>query len=261
MAELEIPISVFFQTAEPSAASVPHLITCFDAELLQAIVRINGAKLGAWPLFAPFNAEDQYDTSRENVPLSAWALPLNQQELLNLGLNVNSLIFDGNTLLVDNSSAEKVLEECEAARGEQGYEDLPDIPSLVAQIHWALIPVGQDHDYALFVASREKMDYFNLLAHWCHERGRDLLDVRRERRRPGAARLPRARGRPAGTPRLQYGQEFLSKMAHHGISPLEALTYLATAMRQQQTAPADNEAAVQDKPLANFPLLQGLLGG
>lgn len=260
MAELEIPISVFFQTAEPSAASVPHLITCFDAELLQAIVRINGAKLGAWPLFAPFNAEDQYDTSRENVPLSAWALPLNQQELLNLGPNVNSLIFDGHTLLVDNSSPEKVLEECEAARGEQGYENLPDIPKLVAQIHWALIPVGQDHDYALFVSSREKMDYFNLLAHWCHERGRAYWMFAEK---DGGLVL---RGYPAPAEgrrnaALQYGQEFLSKMAHHGISPLEAVTYLATAMRQQQTAPADNEAAVQDKPLANFPLLQGLLGG
>ncbi|MGD0093317.1 MAG: hypothetical protein ABSE73_25660 [Planctomycetota bacterium] len=261
MPELELPVSTFFKTAEPSAAAVPHLITYFDPELLQAIVRINGAKLGAWPLYAPFNEEDKYDTSRENVPLSAWALPLNQQELLTLGMSVNSLIFDGNTLIVGHATAEKALEECDAARGEQGYEDLPDFPGLLAKISWALVPVGAERDYALFVASREKMDYFDLLARWCHERGRAYwmfaeagmgtdgdrepvprqvgMNVSRGLAGNGNLSAPglvlRCHPAPVEGRRnaaIQYGHEFLAKVAHFGIGPSEALTHLAEAIKQ-----------------------------
>jgi len=246
MPELEVPISTFFKTAQPSAATVPHLITYFDPELLQAIVRINGAKLGAWPLYAPFNEEDRYDASREDVPLSAWALPLNQQELLTLGMNVNSLIFDGNTLIVDNSTDETVLQECEAARGEEGYEELPDFPGLLAKTHWALVPVGQNRDYALFLASRDKMDYFNLLANWCHERGRTYWMFAEKE---GGLVL---RGYPAPedarrNAAAQYGHEFLAKAAHFGISPVEALTYLAQSLKQQaQLRPRVGDGQEQD---------------
>ena len=256
MPELEIPISTFFKTAQPSAATVPHLITYFDPELLQAVVRINGAKLGAWPLFAPFNEEDRYDTAREDVPLSAWGLPLNQQELLTLGMNVNSLIFDGNTLIVDSSIDEAALQECESARGENGYEDLPDFPSLVAQTRWALVPVGQNRDYALFVTSREKIDYFNLLANWCHERGRMYLMF--AEKDSGLV----LRGYPAPedarkTAAAQYGGEFLTKVAHFGISPGEALKYLVESLKQQ-AQPANAGDAYQEKASSLYPGIPGV---
>lgn len=232
MPELELPLTVFFQSERPSAATVPHLITYLDPELLQAITRINGAKLGAWPLYAPFSEEDRYDTTREDVPLSAWAWPLNQQELINLGMNVNSLIFDGNTIIVDSATDEKVLQACEEGRGAQGYEDLPEMPGLLASINWALIPVGQDRDCGLFVATREKLDYFNLLEHWCHDRGRAYWMFAEK----DGGLVLRCHPAPADarkTAAIQYGREFLGKLAHFGIGPAEALGHLAEALTNQ----------------------------
>jgi hypothetical protein len=108
------------------------------------------------------------------------------------------------------------------------------------------------------VASREKMDYFNLLANWCHEHGRTYWMFAEK---DGGLVL---RGYPAPedarrNAAAQCGHEFLAKAAHFGIGPGEALTYLAQSLKQQAPQ-ADASDADQNRPSSLFPGLQGFTG-
>jgi rRNA maturation protein Nop10 len=224
-------LSALFSTPQPSAAQVPHLITHFDSELLHAVVRVNGAKLGAWPVPAPFGEDDRYEPYRENAPLSAWALALNQQHLLDLSPSVNSMIFGGDTLIVDATADEKTLAACDEQRGEEGYENLPDFPALLAKIGWALIPVDPEHDHALFLASPAKIEYVHLLMHWCHSRGRRYLtlapldDGLLLRASPAP---PEAQARAA----MEHAYQYVAKLAQFGIDPETAVVHLNEALKQ-----------------------------
>ncbi|MCY3021694.1 MAG: hypothetical protein NTW87_22000 [Planctomycetota bacterium] len=226
MSDQEAPHKPLFLSSRPSAAFVPHLLTHFDAELLSAVVRINGAKLGVWNIPAPFSEDDRYEPYRENAPLSAWTLALNQQELLNLSTTVSGLIFGNETMIVNSSADESVLAECERQCGEQGYEDLPDFAAVLAKINWALIPVDQEHERALFVASEEKVDYVHLLHAWCHQHGRTVSTIAFDgdkvllQHHPAP---PEARQQAA----VEHGYQLLGKMAHFGISPQEAIEHLS----------------------------------
>jgi len=225
MADDEAP-KPLFATPTPSAASVPHLITFFDAELLQAIVRINGAKLGVWNVPAPFGEDDRYEPYREDAPLAAWAMALNQQGLLNLDTNASGLIYGNETIIVDSTTDEAVLAECEKACGEEGYENLADFPGLLAKINWALVPIGQEHDHVLFVAGQAKMDYFELLWQWCHARGRTVSTIALDGGKLALKAYPapeEARQQAA----VEQAHQYLTRLAQFGIGPQEAVAHLA----------------------------------
>jgi uncharacterized protein YoaH (UPF0181 family) len=232
VSDQEAPQKPLFVSPKPSAALVPHFITYLDADLLQAVVRVNGAKLGVWNVPAPYGEDDRYEPYRENAPLAAWAMALNQQELLNLGVNISGLVLGNETMIVDSSADEGILAECEKTCGEQGYEDLEDFQKLLAKIKWALIPIDPEHDRALFVASEEKRDYVELLRNWCQQRGRAVTMIALEEDKytlkhylaPEEARQQAA---------IEHGYQYLAKMGHFGISPAEALNAVAEALKRQ----------------------------
>src|SRR5512141_2305598 len=127
----EVPADLFFSAQQPSAASVPNLITLFDSELLNALVGINGAKPGVWHAAPPYDENDRYQPFRDDVPFAAWSLAYNQAELLALTGYSNTLVYGNDTLIVDSTADEKALLAAEASKAENSYLLLPDFPTLL----------------------------------------------------------------------------------------------------------------------------------
>jgi hypothetical protein len=225
-----------FSELQPPVAKLPHLITALDARLLSGLVSIHGAKLGVWKHPAPFDENDNFLPFRDNVPLSAWALPYNQGELL----ACRNIVSGESIMIVDSSANEKLLAPAAQAVADSGvgYQDLPELPAIVNAVGWALIPVGQNQDQALFVSSHARADLAKLLGAWCHSNGRAYATV--ELTADGAKLNFHA---PPDETRkqmiLQESAEFLSRMALYGISPEEVqaqLPNLIAMMKSQAQA-------------------------
>jgi hypothetical protein len=209
----------FFSVTNPSVSGVPHLITALDSELLQAITQINGAKMGVWNIPAPYDEENRYEPYRENARFSDWALPYNQNQLL------NNEILEPNTIITDSGADEAALTAVsedftpdEEGEGHSGFQDISDFPGLLKKTGWALVPVGNRLGYALFAASVARKDYVELLKQWCHRHGRVYYTI--------AAGSEGLQMKAAPAPENsraqvihQHGQQFLQKMAHLGVPP------------------------------------------
>jgi hypothetical protein len=210
------------------AAGVPHLITALDAALLNAIVRINGAKPAVWNNPAPYDADDRYEPFRENVPLSEWALPYNQRELLS---SLDFGAFQPPLLIVDTNTSEKVL----AAAGENWPADpsteFQGFGELVARVGWLLTAVDAEHKWALFATHTSKSDYVGLLQHWCHEHGRTFctLVVAEGKTVLQAYAAPEENRKRAV---YNEGSQFLGKMGMAGISAAESLAHLRDLLEE-----------------------------
>ena len=222
MNELQRPGDRIFSTPQPSVAALPHLLTALDPRFLSAIVGINGAKMGVWKLAAPFDENDAFVPYREDVPLKAWALAYNQGELL----ACRNIVSDQSVMIVDSGADEKALQAAQdalAANELSGYQDHPDLAAIVAKAGWALIPVGEHMEQALFAAAPGKRDIVELLKKWCHTNGRAFATV--------AAGTETAvlsiHAAPENTRRnliFQEGAEFLNKLALFGISGDEVVS-------------------------------------
>jgi hypothetical protein len=176
-----LPGADFFESKEPAAAGWPHLVTALDAELIGKVKHLTGGRLGLWDVPAPFDEEDRFDLTREVTPFDAWALPLNQGEILAFSLFVQESVFASNTMFVDCAFDQTVLRRLAVTPGHRlegggwvtrGYQDLPELGDLVEQCGWALIPVGPERSLALFVASRAQAAWIAKLEEWCDHDGR-----------------------------------------------------------------------------------------
>ena len=217
----ELPISALFSSDEPSAANAQHLITALDADLLSALLHINGAKAGVWRAAAPYDDNDSYQPFREDVPLSAWALAYNQGELLELTGYSSSQVCGSDTMVVDSACDEKILIEAESSLGEGTYADLPDFPKLLQKIGWALVAIGEEKNFALVLTSDAKRSYLDMLQRWCHDKGRTFYTLANGVVRPWPA--------PADERRklaFEQGGQFLAKMSHFGVDAAEAHAHL-----------------------------------
>ena len=207
-------------------ASLRILITALDATLLNAIVQINGAKAGVWNHAAPYDADDRYEPFRENVPLSEWALPYNQRELLT---NPEFGSFPQPMLIVDTGANEKVL----AKAGEDWPADPADafvgFPALVTSVGWLLTSVDVKNRWALFAASQAKSDYVGLLQHWCHEHGRTFCVIAAQEGKPALHVYPA----PEDQRRvLAYNEasHLLGKLNWYGITAEETVEHMKTLL-------------------------------
>ena len=242
MADSESAPLSLFSSPQPAAATLPHLITAFDARLLNGLVSINGAKLGVWKLPAPYDENDNFLPFREGVPLSAWALPYNQGDVL-----ANHNIVTGEPILiVDSGSDEKALqaatdalEKIESGDDENqhrpGFQDLAELPALLAKIGWAIIPVGRNQDQALFISSPARKDYVVLLGEWCHRNGRAFARVSTD----AAAPLTVYPAPDDARRNLLFneGAEFANRMALYGIQGDElvaGMTELIALIKSQR---------------------------
>ncbi len=213
MSSNPIPAATMFHNPAPSLAQLPHLITALDTRFMNALVGINGAKLGVWRLAAPFDENDCFAPYREGVPLNAWSMAYNQGELL----ACRNIISHESIMIVDCNADEKVLAKAEETRTVQddtvlGYHDHAELPGILAKIGWAIIPVGENQDQVIFVASPGKRDVAELLKKWCHGHGRcfsmlngDVINVYPA---PDETRTRLI---------FEEGAEFLNKLAHFGI--------------------------------------------
>ena len=204
-----------FASPQPPVAKLPHLITALDARLMSGLVSIHGARLGVWKLPAPFDENDNFLPFRENVPLSAWALAYNQGELL----ACRNIVSDASIMIVDSATNEKLLEPAAQAIAESGggYQDLPELPAIVNALGWAMIPVGQNQDQALFVTSHARADLLELLGNWCHRNGRAYATVDTSVE-GGKLNLHPAPEDERRQMLFNEGAEFISRMALYGIS-------------------------------------------
>jgi len=187
--ERRLPASDFFSTPEPVAVAMPHLVTALDAALLGKMAYLTRCGIGLWNLPAPFDDEDRFDEMRETARFSAWALPLNQGEILSFSPRVHEAVFGGKAMFVDANFDEATLTRLAVSPGQRlatgawitrAYHDLPELQELVEQCQWALIPLGLERSQALFVTSQAKADWIAKLQEWCDHDGRNQGVFRRE---------------------------------------------------------------------------------
>ena len=179
---MNAPATMLFPTANPPLARLPHLITALDAELLGKIAQLAKADFALWAVPAPYDENLQFDNTRDSAPLSEWAAPLNQAEVLGLRWNAAEAIFGGKVMIVDASSDELLLTELATPVGRReetgayvtpGYEELDTLPQLVEQLGWVLIPVGAERSKAFFVTNAAKIALVEKLCEWCDRQGRN----------------------------------------------------------------------------------------
>ena len=219
MSQTQLPASTIFNTAAPSVAQVPHLITALDPKFLNALVGINGAKMGVWRLAAPYDDQDNFAPYRENVPLTAWSMAYNQGDLL----ACRNIISHESIMIVDCNADEKVLADAESSLPTQdemrlGYQDHAELPAILAKIGWAIIPAGQNLELAIFAATPAKRDVVELLKKWCHGHGRSFSTVSGE-----VLNVFPAPDETRTRLIFEEGAEFLNKLALYGITGDEVL--------------------------------------
>lgn len=185
--ETVLPTSPFFASPRPAVLELPHLITALDAELIGKIAHLTKAKMGLWNVPAPFDEQDVYERAREVAPLSAWTLPANQAEVLSFGALVQEAIFGTKLMILDANFDEATLTKIAVTTGQRlstgayvtrGFQDLPELPLLVDQCHWVLIPVGPERSKGLFAVSAAKADWIVKMQEWCEREGRNSAQVK-----------------------------------------------------------------------------------
>jgi hypothetical protein len=179
----------FFASAQPPAAGLPHFITALDAELIGKVAHLTKSKPGLWPVAAPFDENDIFDRARESAPFNAWALPGNQAEVLSFGPVVQEAIFGVKLMILNASFDEATLVRLAVTTGQRletgayitrGFQDLPELPQLVDQCGWVLIPVGPERSRGLFVASETNAGWIAKMQEWCEREGRNFGKIRPE---------------------------------------------------------------------------------
>jgi hypothetical protein len=185
----ELSATQFFSSAQPPAAGLPHFITALDAELIGKVAHLTKSKPGLWPVAAPFDDNDVFDRAREAAPFNAWALPANQAEVLGFGPVVQEAIFGVKLMMLDANFDEAALVRLAVSTGQRletgayitrGFQDLPELPQLVEQCGWVLIPVGPERSRGLFVASQANAGWILKMQEWCEREGRNFGQIRPE---------------------------------------------------------------------------------
>jgi hypothetical protein len=174
---------MFFTVPDPAAASLPHLVTALDPELLGKVAHLTGSSPGLWHLPAPFDEEDVFDPWRDaaQTPFARWALPANQADLMGGGRWTTEALFGTHCILLDAGLDEPAVAgvaQLRAERHDNGgfyqehFEDWPGLPRLLELTPWALLPVTPDRSLGLFVTAPERAEWVGELAAWCGRVGR-----------------------------------------------------------------------------------------
>jgi len=176
----------FFSSAQPPAVGLPHFIAALDAELIGKVAHLTKSKPGLWPVAAPFDDNDVFDRARESAPFNAWALSANQAEVLSFGPVVQEAIFGVKLMMLDASFDEATLVRLAVTTGQRletgayitrGFQDLPELPQLIEQCGWVLVPVGPERSRGLFVASKTNAGWIGKMQEWCEREGRNFGQV------------------------------------------------------------------------------------
>ena len=185
----DLSTTQFFSSAQPPAVGLPHFITALDAELIGKVAHLTKSKPGLWPVAAPFDDNDVFDRARESAPFNAWALPANQAEVLAFGPVTQEAIFGVKLMMLDANFDEATLARLAVTTGQRletgayvthGFQDLPELPQLVEQCGWVLIPVGPERGKGLFVASQANAGWIAKMQEWCEREGRNFGQIHRE---------------------------------------------------------------------------------
>jgi len=192
-----------FASPAPAALRLPHLITALDAAMIGKVSHLTRSRPGLWRVPAPFDADDQFDDTRANAPLAAWALPLNQAEIQGLRWHVAEAVFSTKLMFVNCHSDEASLIALATPAGRrldtgayvtEGYEDLASLPELLEPIGWTIIPIGPERSRALFLTRPASGDWVEQLRDWTDLQGRFTAILREQ---AGTLMLE---GRPAPAP-------------------------------------------------------------
>jgi len=184
--DIDLATTQFFSSSPPSVLGLPHLITALDADLLGKVAHLTKSKPGLWPVAAPFDEDDVFDRARESAPFAAWALPANQDEVLGFTLNIQETVFGVKLMMLDANFDEVTLTRLAATTGQrletgayvtQDFQDLPELPELVEQCGWVMIPIGPERSRGLFVASQRNAGWIATLQEWCEREGRNFGQV------------------------------------------------------------------------------------
>ena len=185
----QIPVSLYFDSARPPALELPHLITALDAELIGKVAHLTKARFGLWNVPAPFDEQDVFDRARESAPFAAWSLPANQAEVLAFSPAIQEAIFGTKLMFLDAGFDEATLTRVAVSTGQRletgayvtrGFQDMPELPQLVAQCGWALIPVGPERSQGLFVVNAANAGWIGKMHEWCEREGRNRSELREE---------------------------------------------------------------------------------
>jgi hypothetical protein len=175
--------------------TLPHLVTGLDAEWIGKVAHVTKANIALWPLPAPFDEDDRFDATRDAAPLSAWALPLNQTAILSLSPIIQEAIFRSELMLLDAAFDEETLSRVAVTPRQRletgayvarGFQDLPELPQLVQQCGWVVIPIGPERSRSLFLTSPTHAGWIAQLQEWCDRKGRTCGQFRLDQ---GAPRL------------------------------------------------------------------------
>ena len=184
-----LSMTQFFSSAQPPDAGLPHFITALDAELIGKVAHLTKSKPGLWPVAAPFDDNDVFDRARESASFTAWALPANQAEVLAFSPVVQEAIFGVKLMMLNATFDEATLTRLAVTTGQRletgayitrGFQDLQELPQLVAQCGWVLIPIGPERSRGLFVASQANAGWIAKMQEWCEREGRNFGQLRRE---------------------------------------------------------------------------------
>jgi hypothetical protein len=187
--EIDLAVTQFFTSARPPAVELPHFITALDAELIGKVAHLTKSKPGLWGVPAPFDENDVYDRARESAPFNAWALPANQAEVLAFSPVIQEAIFGVKLMMLDATFDEATLARLAVTHGQRlktgayvsrGYQDLPELPQLIEQCGWALIPIGPERSKGFFVANAAHAEWIDKMQEWCGREGRNFGQLRRQ---------------------------------------------------------------------------------
>ena len=179
--ELIPPAGFYFTTPGMAVPELPHLLTALDGELLGKVADLTKCRLGLWPLPAPYDEDDRFDTTRATAPLSNWRLELNQGEILAFSPFIQETVFGVKCLFLDAATEEAPLTRLMATPGHKlptgawvtlGYQETPGLAELLESCGWVLIPVGPERGKALFVTRPDAANQVANLAGWCERNGR-----------------------------------------------------------------------------------------
>jgi hypothetical protein len=187
--DVDLATTQFFSSEQPPVIGLPHFITALDAELIGKVAHLTKARPGLWPVPAPFDENDVYDRARESASFNAWALPANQAEVLAFSPAIQEMVFGVKLIMLDANFDEATLFRLAVTTGQRletgayvtrGFQDLPELPQLVEQCGWVLIPIGPERSRGLFVTNQANVIWIARMQEWCEREGRNFGQVRQK---------------------------------------------------------------------------------
>ncbi len=174
-----------FGSLNPSLAAFTHSIFLLSPASVGIVLGVVGAKGGIWGDQPLVDAQGErhippWEPSPEDFLL--WEVPANQSEIEKgkiWKLEQFTMLIDSRTPL--NMLAETYLFDPD---GKGFLEFTEQVSAWLERLRWALIPLGDDVDYAIFVTSRDCAGWVEEVERQLHENGEVAFGLR-----PGKGRF------------------------------------------------------------------------